>query len=239
MRKCALQVLFVIGFSVSVFANVDDAQIRVILDRATRFIDNPYGSRAEIKYAISEAGSNTNRVVSLMKQMIDECANESTISFYLSEIGKYGTSVDLPFLYQRVGETNLSEHATMGVLNIEGLTTNSLARLSSLIPDERPRCRSGLQSWLRILDAARNMPEGVFIRNQAISNAVLYASRQTESVEMFDRGLSRADPTYRMSRRRLSVLRSVQDLGPNPWQTNFVTRAIRELEAYPESNLPD
>ena len=89
-----------------------------------------------------------------MKQLIVEGTEDvQTDKFYISEIGKYGTNSDLPFLYQRVATSNLCEHAT--------------------------------------------------------------------------------------SKRRLAVLRSAQSLGVSDFQTNFVAQTIRELEAYPEANLPE
>ncbi len=89
-----------------------------------------------------------------MKQLIVEGTEDvQTDKFYISEIGKYGTNSDLPFLYQRVATSNLCEHAT--------------------------------------------------------------------------------------SKRRLAVLRPVRDLGVSEWETNFVAQTIRELEAYPEANLPE
>ena len=72
-----------------------------------------------------------------------------------------------------------------------------------------------------------------------LSNSVVYASQLTSYVNVFDLCLMDADPTYATSKRRLSVLRSVRALGANKWQTNFVERTIRELEAYPEANLPE
>ena len=48
-----------------------------------------------------------------------------------------------------------------------------------------------------------------------------------------------SDESYRMSRRRLAVLRSVRDLEINSYQLNYVTNAINELVAYPEADLPE
>ena len=72
-----------------------------------------------------------------------------------------------------------------------------------------------------------------------LANALDYASGLTNYVDILDGSISRVDPSYRMSKRRLGVLRAVQNLGVNEWQTNFVATAIRELEAYPEANLPE
>ena len=77
------------------------------------------------------------------------------------------------------------------------------------------------------------------VKSMAISNLIEYASLQNHSPERIDRSIRRLDSTYERSKRRLGVLRAVQNLGVNEWQTTFVTTAIRELEAYPEANLPE
>ena len=91
----------------SSFASASDSQLLEILNRAVGFIDDPDGGPGEVRYAIEASGYDTNRVVSLMKQLIAEGARRTgSTRFYLLEIGKYGTSADLPFLYQKVSETN-------------------------------------------------------------------------------------------------------------------------------------
>ncbi len=232
----------VVGLTASAQAEAADEELRHRLWRATQYVDNPRGSWASVRYAIQLSGGNTNRVVSLMKQLIEEGTDEDgTAQFYISEIGKYGTSADLPFLYQKVSATNLCEQATVAVLNIEGLSTNALTRLTVLIPDIAPGVwsRAPAHAWRRLLDAAAKLPSGAGIRNLTVSNAIVYASRQTKSVQMLDEGIIATDLGYRMSKRRLAVLRAVQNLGVNEWQTNFVATAIRELEDYPEADLPE
>ena len=47
------------------------------------------------------------------------------------------------------------------------------------------------------------------------------------------------DSTYRNSKRRLAVLRSAYGLGVSQYQIAYVTNAINELVAYPETDLPE
>ena len=242
MNKLMLVATFCAVIPMIATGEATDDQLKNILHRATQYIDDPHGGPGEVRYAIRLSNNDTNRVVSLMKQLIDEgVEDDSTTQFYISEIGKHGTHSDLPFLYQRVSSTNLCEHATAAILKIEGLTTNSLMRIESSIPDTMPEVRDStpVHAWCRLLEAAEKCPAGAMVKTLTISNAVLYASRQRKSVEMLDDCITAADPTYRTSKRRLAVMRSVRDLGVNEWQTNFVTRAIRELVAYPEANLPE
>ena len=47
------------------------------------------------------------------------------------------------------------------------------------------------------------------------------------------------DSTYRNSKLRLAVLRSAYGLGVSQYQIAYVTNAINELVAYPETDLPE
>ena len=217
-----------------------DEELRKVLYRATQYIDDPHGGPGEVRYAIRLTGNDTNRVVSLMKQLIVEGTEDvQTDKFYISEIGKYGTSSDLPFLYQKVTTADYCASATEAILRIEGLTTNSLTQIMSSLPDSPRGNKKSAYAWCRILDVVTKCPSGEPIRTFALSNAVQFVSRQTESADWLDRGLIRIEPPYRMSKRRLAALRSVQSLGVGEWQTNYIAQAIRELEAYPEANLPE
>jgi hypothetical protein len=240
MKKIIAIVLLQSLFAVLARADVEDAELRHVLERAVRYEDNPHAAVSEIRYAIQVAGGNTNRVVSLMKQLIVEGTEDAeTDMFYISEIGKYGTSSDLPFLYQKVTTADYCASATEAILRIEGLTTNSLTQIMSSLPDSPRGNKKSAYAWCRILDVVTKSPSGEPIRTFALSNAVQFVSRQTESADWLDRGLIRIEPPYRMSKRRLAALRSVQSLGVGEWQTNYIAQAIRELEAYPEANLPE
>ena len=240
MSKRLLTTVICMACALLAVADATDAQLREILHRAVCYIDDPYGGPGEVRYAIRLSGDNTNRVVSLMKQMIDEGNKWDGIKkFYISEIGKHGTPADLPFLYQRVATTNLCRSATEAILRIEGLTTNSVACIMSQLPNVKSNLWETMSARCLLLDEAKKHPSGDLAKTLLISNAVLYASRLTSYVNIFDKCLRDADPTYATSKRRLSVLRSVRALGANKWQTNFVERTIRELEAYPEANLPE
>ena len=241
MNKLMLVATFCAVIPVIATGEMTDDQLKNILHRATQYIDDPHGGPGEVRYAIRLSNNDTNRVVSLMKQMIDDnTTNEDSSAFYISEIGRYGTISDLSFLYQKVSSTNLCEYATVAILRIEGLTTNSLTQVTALLPKGKNREAWGAMcSRARLLQAARILPVSSPIRALTVSNAVQYAFCETEYPSSFDKSIRLTDPTYAMSKRRLAALRSVRDLGVNEWQTNFVTQAIRELEAYPEANLPE
>ena len=240
MRTITILALFQVLFGLLAVADVTDAQLRHILERATRYEDNPHASWGEIRYAIREAGGNSNRVVSLMKQLIAEGARRTGITgFYISEIGKYGTSADLPFLYSKVAVSNLCEISVMSILRIEGVSTGSVARICALLPKDNPSNRCVVASWVTLAAEVRDKCSDVGVRSLMVSNAVEYASRQNVFSDRIDQSIMRLDPSYRMSRRRLNVLRSITNIGVHPSWTNYVANAINELVAYPEADLPE
>ena len=240
MNKCLLTIVASVMCASFARADVADTRLLEILERAVSFIDNPDGGPGEVQYAIELTGNDTNRVVSLMKQLVDEgTKRKGALRFYISEIGKYGTSSDLPFLYQGVASSNLCEDATMAVLRIEGLTTNALTQITTLLPAGRDCAWSVMCSHAWLLEYARKLPDGSPLRALTVSNAVQHAFCETAYPSSFDKSLRLTDPTYTISKRRLAALRSVQSLGVGAFQTNFVAQTIRELEAYPEANLPE
>ena len=238
--KILMIIVISLTFCFAGFANVDDGQLRLVLDRAARYIDNPGAGRSEVCYAIQLAEGDTNRVVTLMKQLVSEgLPRRGIVGFYISEIGKYGTTNDLPFLYRQVAATNLCETVTRAILAIEGLTTNSVATVTSLLPSDSARTWDAVCARCLLLEESEKSPSASPAKAMVLANALDYASGLTNYVDILDGSISRVDPSYRMSKRRLGVLRAVQNLGVNEWQTNFVATAIRELEAYPEANLPE
>ena len=239
MKKIAIAYVVCLVAISALWADVSESQLREIFDRAGRYIDDPEGPSGEICYAIRQAGGDTNRVVSLMKQIIAEGADDSTTRFYLSEIAKYGTTNDVSFLYDYVSDTNVCRSAADAVLRIEGVSSHSVSRICALLPRGNPQSLDIIGSWMLLAREVQQQTSDAGVKSMAISNIVEYASFQNHSPERIDRSIRRLDPTYERSKRRLGVLRAVQNLGVNEWQTNFVTTAIRELEAYPEANLPE
>ena len=239
MKKITIAYVVCLVAISALWADVSESQLREIFDRAGRYIDDPEGPSGEICYAIRQAGGDTNRVVSLMKQIIAEGADDSTTRFYLSEIAKYGTTNDVSFLYDYVSDTNVCRSAADAVLEIEGVSSHSVSRICALLPRGNPQSLDIIGSWMLLAREVQQQTSDAGVKSMAISNLIEYASFQNHSPERIDRSIRRLDPTYERSKRRLGVLRAVQNLGVNEWQTNFVATAIRELEAYPEANLPE
>ena len=190
-REVSFRRMLIIAFMLTIasaaHAEADDDQLRAVLERAARYIDNPGAGRSEVRYAIQLASGETNRIVSLMKN----------------------------------------------------LTTNSVSLVASALPRQGMANWRVDSAWIMFADEVREKCVDELARVMAVSNLIEYVSLQNHSPERIDRSIRRLDSTYERSKRRLGVLRAVQNLGVNEWQTNFVATAIRELEAYPEADLPE
>ena len=81
--------------------------------------------------------------------------------------------------------------------------------------------------------------ESTIERQLGVAYALNYAATTGKYTKWMDRVLQRCDPTYKNSKRRLSVLRAEYGLGLDHWEIGYVTNAINELVAYPEADLPE
>lgn len=92
---------------------------------------------------------------------------------------------------------------------------------------------------ISLVDAAWNCGVPLTVRAFAMETACGFASNVNQCHKWLDEAIMRHDVSYRYSRRRLSVLRSVRSRGINQYSYSYVTNAISELVAYPEADLPD
>ena len=77
------------------------------------------------------------------------------------------------------------------------------------------------------------------IRQFASQSVLRFMSEDNIYHTWMDQLMIDSDPTYRYSRRRLSVLRAVVARASADPDMTYVTNAINELVAYPEENLPE
>ena len=91
--------------------------------------------------------------------------------------------------------------------------------------------------WL--LRKVYSTPELSLFSTQCMGMALNYAQNVSTMHMSLDKALLDVDSSYRYSKRRLSVMRAAQNRCWNELLTNYVTNAINELVAYPESELPD
>ena len=218
----------------------DDAAVSREFVRTTGYFcgnGDPAGS--SLKWILNTCcEGNTNRYLRIAKETAASNTNFAYMAIALVE--KHGSVGDQPFLYQYTNDVKCAAGALEAILKIGGLTEESVAAASAYI--------AGTNSY-HVMD--RNDVACELFRASAVSSAVgnlkyiaasnaLNFAATSPDVDYDDIGFRNSDPTYKFSKRRLSVLRSVlpQCQGYEVLM-NYTTNAINELVAYPESALPD
>ena len=154
---------------------------------------------------------------------------------------QYGMPAQLPFLYSCATNPAVGTRAVNAILNIEGVTSNSVAVVCGYVG--MTNVNKSIH-WDHV-DVFKRMigmlgdgnPE---LKNQLVRGCIQpHALLNNHCPRQLDSVIMSADGSYRFSQRRLSTLRSVLACGLNEFQAPYVTNAINELVAYPEANLPE
>lgn len=218
--------------------SVPDEEIRRRLVLSCSFEDDPDLADGTFKLAFKVAESNRVRFARIICDLAT--TNDAWIAeSMIDELGFYGSSEQLPFLYSQISNATYGASAVRSILRIEGLTSNSVAMVDSYLSmtniDFEYRAEA-CEVFLR----ATTLPS---IPNKICQDARLvalnYATHANRYVKKTDQAFMSVDSTYQYSKRRLSVLRSVNALGVSSYQIGYVTNAINELVAYPEADLPE
>ena len=184
---------------------------------------------------------DTNRLARLICELA-QTNNTNVAEMMIERLGEYGTSAQLPFLYSCATNPVLGETAVESVLRIEGVTSNSVQAARNYfaltnIPPKMTQQRDDV--CISLVDAAWGNGVPLAVRAFALETTYDFAANVNQCHKWLDDVIMRHDASYRYSRRRLAVLRSVYSRGINQYSYSYVTNAINELVAYPEANLPD
>ena len=183
---------------------------------------------------------DTNRLARLICELA-QTNNAEVAEMMIDELGEYGTPAQLPFLYSCATNPAVGTRAVNAILNIEGVTSNSVAVVCGYVG--MTNVNKSIH-WDHV-DVFKRMigmlgdgnPE---LKNQLVRGCIQpHALLNNHCPRQLDSVIMSADGSYRFSQRRLSTLRSVLACGLNEFQAPYVTNAINELVAYPEANLPE
>lgn len=158
----------------------------------------------------------------------------------VSRLGEYGTPEQLPFLYSQVSNTQHGVDAVRSILEIEGITSNSVAMVDwclSLTNKESRLDREDVCKFMLDRFAGPQSPVG--IRNIVEQSVLGFSMSNTVYNEHFDECLAQRIGGYKYSRRRLRVLQRARLIMEIPYNESFITNAINELVSYPEADLPE
>ena len=225
-----------------------DDEIRGVIWRSSLAFDNPRRNEAGLQHALVMSEYDTNRFTRILQEIaLSGTGRVERAMVY--DIGRFGNINNLSFLYSCVTNVAYADFAIVALFKIEGVTTNAVDKLCQYLsmPVEGDQVRM-------FADRTRCCDQILFAHNVTPSrpehryllDALIGFANSTNLIYSwgFDESVSKRDPNYRRSRRRLVALRAVEHLGiENPrvrdLQRAYVTNAINELIAYPEANLND
>ena len=214
-----------------------DEKIKSMIVDSESYIDNSRASERMYNNARMRCAGDTNRFARLLYELAQ------TNNVYLSDrmismLGFDGTSAQLPFLYSMATNEQHGATAVKSILRLEGVTSNSLAVADRCLSNKTIKEPERLDVCRTIVDLAFAVTTPTNDQVRALSYVHCHA-RTCDYPAGLDQSLLRHDPSYRLSRRRLSILRDVYVHGVDQWDIGYVTNAINELVAYPEANLPE
>lgn len=238
--------LFLCVTCVGCFVNTDcfggnsgtysDETIAGILVRSVQFC-HPKDKRSEREYAFSRCGYDTNHFTRIIQNLV--MTNEEISTSAVRWLGDYGTTNNLPFLYDCLTNVVLGKYAVYSVLKIEGATSNSVIRIGDYLSLTNNPLDHRRNAGFDLIQAVARKPPSDVTHKMVVEKILGYVKDENVYPDLLDIAIIKADPTYQFSKRRLSALRSAYALGLNQYAVTYITNAINELVAYPEVNLPE
>ena len=218
--------------------DTSDNWIKEMLVGSNCYIDNPDAAERMFQNARRRCAADTNRFARLLCEVAQ--TNDIMIAEdMINSLGVYGTAAQLPFLYSMATNEQHGAAAVKSILRLEGVTSNSVAIAGTYLSmtNITQRDRSAVCDIFFNAVKTSNVPDA--LKQEGENVTLRYAGTANLYFRRMDEAMIRTEPSYRQSRRRLVVLRSVHSLGVSPYQLAYVTNAINELVAYPEADLPE
>ena len=217
---------------------VSDDEIRDMVVHSGFYIDNGRAAKEEFIGAKDLCAGDTNRFARILCELAQ--TNHLRIADRMIRcLGRHGTSAQLPFLYSMATNEQHGATAVKSILRLEGVTSNSVGvtgmylAMTNIIQRDRSEICSFFFNAVKTSDVSAALKE----RGECV--ALRYAGTANLYFRRMDEAMISTEPAYRLSKRRLAVLRSAYELGVSQYQIAYVTNAINELVAYPEADLPE
>jgi len=231
-------------YAASCAAESTDAEIRegIVLYHTPRCGGEPGSSRRPALIEVLDVDGNTNRLARILEELAQTNDNWNA-RMALHDLRIYGTPAQLPFLYSQATNAQYGAYVMKSIFAIEGVNTNSVSAmqgylsLTNALTNGQSHDRSMLCKDL--LARVYSSPELAAFRQDCLDMMIDFAQYRNSGHVSLDGSIQSVDPTYHASKRRLAVLRAAQNRCGNSFQLDYITNAINELVAYPESDLPD
>ena len=219
-------------------AEAGDDWIKDMVIVSGQFIHGGEPARRMFENAKSQCEGDTNRFARLLCELAQ--TNDVRIADRMIRcLGRHGTSAQLPFLYSMATNEQHGATAVKSILRLEGVTSNSIDVTGMYLSMTNVDFEYRADACKALLRAAVPSCVTTGICQMARNCALRYARSANRYVMDVDAVFIETDSTYRLSKRRLAVLRSAYGLGVSQYQIAYVTNAINELVAYPEADLPE
>ena len=215
-----------------------DVAVKDVIRRAYGYSDDGDYLRACFRSAQLLCGADTNRFARLLYE-VAQTNNKWVAKGVIEDLGRYGTSAQLPFLYSMTTNAELGATAMRSVLRLEGLTERSVSAASNFLFRTSIGNRPRYEVCECLLECVQNHGLTHPQRGNSLNVAVSFMSSQNVYHDWLDAGLVRSDPSFRSSKRRLRALRAIAERETDPKDLSYVTNAIAELVAYPEADLSE
>ena len=224
--------------SAMVVIGATDEEIKSYLIDSMFYIDNSDGVRWDRQHAWELCEGDTNRFARIICELA-HTNHQRIAKGMISFLGVRGTAEQLPFLYSQVSNTEYGVNAVLAILRIEGVTSNSVSMVENYLALTNVSARNRYYACEALV--GRTFAPGVTpsVKADAVNVELRFMAEVNIFHDWLDETMKRCDSSYAVSKRRLSVLRSVSARTSDPNDLNYVTNAINELVAYPEADLPD
>ena len=227
----------VIGFRAAGSDATDD-WIKEMVIVSGQFIHGGELARKMFGNAKMLCGDDTNRFARILYELA-QTNDVQMADRMIGCLGRHGTTGQLPFLYSLATNEQHGASAVKSILRLEGVTSNSVdvtgmyLSMTNIIQRDRSEICSFFFNAVKTSDVSAALKE----RGECV--ALRYAGTANLYFRRMDEAMISTEPAYRLSKRRLAVLRSAYGLGVSQYQIAYVTNAINELVAYPEADLPE
>lgn len=215
-----------------------DAQIKEVIRRSMRVVDDAEVSEAQKRYAISLCDGCTNRFVGLMKDMVGQSSQDDAMML-IQDIGQYGSSNDVSFLATWATNGCFSVLAVKSLINLVGVTSNVVDYAKLALRDVRIQSRDRddlcILVWKKSMISATEPTVGDYARGSMYE----YILSGDNSPRWIDKNICSIDSRYRYSRRRVAALQAAVQRESSEYQQSYITNALNVLLTLPVGQLYD
>ena len=152
----------------------------------------------------------------------------------ITSLSTHGTASALPFLYSQTNDVRVCESVAYAVVNIEGVTSNSIAIVNKAFKDPPSNSNKKYAICASIRKKALLSPRNSVGRNLAIENLKRYAKEIPSLAAWADEFVVSLDPQYENSDERMKILEEISEKNPHEFHRQHATNAVKRIKAFRE-----